>query len=157
MLTTGYGVGINTGEAIVGNIGTPELMNYTAIGDAVNIAARLQAEAQVGDVLISDSTTNGSGPFRGRGAGTTTVRATESTRTCLPGHWNSMMPRIVMMALFPAVDPMSGYGQRTRKERSIYRQEVRRLRSRARASLSGQRIQDYIIEDEVGRGGMARV
>ncbi|MEZ4571369.1 MAG: hypothetical protein R2849_13785 [Thermomicrobiales bacterium] len=62
-----------------------------------------------------------------------------------------------MMALSEAVDPMSGYGQRTREERSIYRQEVRRLRSRARASLSGQRIQDYIIEDEVGRGGMARV
>ncbi|CAN5821110.1 hypothetical protein BH23CHL2_BH23CHL2_26950 [soil metagenome] len=56
ILTTGYGVGINTGTAIVGNIGTPELMNYTAIGDAVNVAARLQADAQVGDVLISDAT-----------------------------------------------------------------------------------------------------
>jgi len=55
-LTTGYGVGINTGPAIVGNIGTPELMNYTAIGDAVNVAARLQAEAGIGDVLISDAT-----------------------------------------------------------------------------------------------------
>ncbi len=55
-LTTGYGVGINTGAAIVGNIGTPELMNYTAIGDAVNVAARLQSEAQIGDVLISDAT-----------------------------------------------------------------------------------------------------
>lgn len=55
-LTTGYGVGINSGEAIVGNIGTPELMNYTAIGDAVNVAARLQSEARIGDVLISDAT-----------------------------------------------------------------------------------------------------
>jgi adenylate cyclase len=52
----GYGIGIHTGEAIVGNIGTPELMNYTAIGDAVNVAARLQSEAQLGEVLISGST-----------------------------------------------------------------------------------------------------
>ncbi len=55
-LAIGFGVGINTGPAIVGNIGTAELMNYTAIGDAVNVAARLQADAQLGDVLISDAT-----------------------------------------------------------------------------------------------------
>lgn len=52
----GYGIGIHTGEAIVGNIGTAELMNYTAIGDAVNIAARLQSEAHLGEVLISGPT-----------------------------------------------------------------------------------------------------
>ena len=52
----GFGIGINTGEAIVGNIGTAQLMNYTAIGDVVNVAARLQAEARSGEVLISEAT-----------------------------------------------------------------------------------------------------
>jgi len=52
----GFGVGVNTGEAIVGNIGTPQLMNYTVIGDAVNVAQRLQSVACAGEVLLSEST-----------------------------------------------------------------------------------------------------
>lgn len=52
----GFGIGIHTGEAVVGNIGTPELMNYTAVGDTVNVANRLQSEALLGEVLISDTT-----------------------------------------------------------------------------------------------------
>ncbi|RLC82950.1 MAG: hypothetical protein DRI61_00810 [Chloroflexi bacterium] len=48
-----FGVGINMGEAVVGNIGTSMQMNYTAIGDCVNIAKRLQEMAGPGQILIS--------------------------------------------------------------------------------------------------------
>jgi adenylate cyclase len=48
-----FGVGINAGEAVVGNIGTEKQRNYTAIGDAVNYAKRLQENAKGGQILIS--------------------------------------------------------------------------------------------------------
>ncbi len=51
-----FGIGLNTGEAVAGYIGTPEQLSYTAIGDAVNVAARLQASAAPGEVLISEAT-----------------------------------------------------------------------------------------------------
>ena len=47
------GVGINSGTAIVGFIGTHERCEYTAIGDCVNIAARLCATARGGEILIT--------------------------------------------------------------------------------------------------------
>lgn len=50
-----YGVGVHTGDAVVGNLGTDRFMHYTAIGDTVNVAARLQAEAPAGAVVCSDA------------------------------------------------------------------------------------------------------
>ncbi len=54
--TVDFGVGINTGEAIVGNIGAQFRMDYTAIGDTVNTAARLESNAKPGQILLSQST-----------------------------------------------------------------------------------------------------
>ena len=51
--TVSFGVGVHVGEAVVGNIGSPERMDYTAIGDTVNTAARLEANAPAGTIFIS--------------------------------------------------------------------------------------------------------
>jgi len=48
-----FGVGVSWGPAVVGNIGAPLRMDYTAIGDTVNTAARLEANAPGGKVYIS--------------------------------------------------------------------------------------------------------
>lgn len=54
--TIQLGVGINSGEAIVGNIGSDKRMEYTVIGDVVNVAARLEAIARPNQVLVAEAT-----------------------------------------------------------------------------------------------------
>lgn len=51
-----FKVGISSGEAVVGNAGMPDLMNYTAIGDTVNVAKRLEESAQPDQILLSEET-----------------------------------------------------------------------------------------------------
>ncbi|MBE2183598.1 MAG: response regulator [Anaerolineae bacterium] len=51
-----FSTGIHSGEAVVGYIGTDVAMNYTAVGDAVNVAKRLQEAARPGQILIEEHT-----------------------------------------------------------------------------------------------------
>jgi adenylate cyclase len=51
-----FGIGVNTGYAVVGNIGSKRRMDYTAIGDTVNTSARLESNAKPGQILISQAT-----------------------------------------------------------------------------------------------------
>lgn len=50
------GIGINSGEVVIGNIGSEDYMDFTLIGDNVNISARLCSKALPGEILISETT-----------------------------------------------------------------------------------------------------
>lgn len=51
-----FGVGVHTGEAVVGNVGSPLRKDYSAVGDAVNLSDRLQNLADGGEIIISEDT-----------------------------------------------------------------------------------------------------
>ena len=51
-VSSGVGIGMCRGDAVIGNVGSPHYMNYTVIGNTVNIAARLMQTAGMGEVLV---------------------------------------------------------------------------------------------------------
>jgi class 3 adenylate cyclase len=74
-----FRVGVNTGMALVGNIGSPEFRGFNAMGDAVNVAARLQALAEPGTVVIGESTRNQIGPAHVVSLGDLSLKGKEQT------------------------------------------------------------------------------
>lgn len=51
-----FSIGVNSGPALVGNIGSDEYRNFTAIGDTTNVAARLESAAAPGEIVIGPDT-----------------------------------------------------------------------------------------------------
>ena len=83
------GIGLDFGTAFVGNVGSGEVKDFTAIGDVVNTAARLQAAAAGGEIVMSQRVHDRAGERRrGRRAAGTVAEGQESS----PRPWSCVVP-----------------------------------------------------------------
>jgi class 3 adenylate cyclase len=76
------GVGLNTGTVIAGTLGGPGRLDYTVLGDAVNIAQRLQSEAIGGEILAAAITVRQAGTKLAESVGPSSSRDARSRSMC---------------------------------------------------------------------------
>lgn len=71
------GIGVNSGKVIAGTVGGPGRLDYTVLGDAVNVAQRLQSEALAGEILVSAATVRLASPTNAEPAGVRQLKGRE--------------------------------------------------------------------------------
>jgi len=81
----GLGIGLHSGEAIVGNIGSSQVMDYTVVGDVPNVAKRLHDRAKRGQILFSAETYK---ELKG-------VKAKKMKAVKLPGRQKQVIPYVI--------------------------------------------------------------
>jgi adenylate cyclase len=82
------GIGVNTGPAIVGYIGSEARLDYTAIGDTINTAARLESLAQPSQIVISENTMQSlDETFRVRSLGTERLKGKQQNLRVMEVVW----------------------------------------------------------------------
>ena len=87
------GIGINTGEAFVGVVGTADHVEFTALGDNVNVTARLASAAAGGEILVTDSAATA--------ANLASARAAERRRLDLRGKAEATDVIVLSLASHP--------------------------------------------------------
>ena len=73
----GVGIGVNTGRVIAGTVGGGGRLEYTVVGDAVNIAQRLQSEAEAGEIVAAAATVEAAPSIRCESVGPRHVKGRE--------------------------------------------------------------------------------
>jgi class 3 adenylate cyclase len=81
------GIGVNTGTVIAGTLGGPGRLDYTVLGDAVNIAQRLQSEAAGGEILASAATVRQAGTDRAESVGPRQLKGRHELVHVYRIHW----------------------------------------------------------------------
>jgi class 3 adenylate cyclase len=81
------GIGVNTGTVIAGTLGGPGRLDYTVLGDAVNIAQRLQSEAAGGEILASAVTVRQAGTDRAESVGRKQLKGRHELVHVYRIHW----------------------------------------------------------------------
>jgi class 3 adenylate cyclase len=102
------GIGVNTGTVIAGTLGGPGRLDYTVLGDAVNVAQRLQSEAVGGEILAAAATVLQAGMARAEPVGRKRLKGRHELVEVYRIRWWTCLPRSNRERPPTPNDPMAG-------------------------------------------------